>query len=61
MDGRAEGSVADMGMTMPGLVGDAEQIERLRDTAARAHSWQRATVMVDGVAGIGKRYAWAQP
>jgi DNA-binding CsgD family transcriptional regulator len=48
------GSVAVMAWTEPPLVGRVEEIERLRDCAARTRLGQRVTVLVDGEAGIGK-------
>src|SRR5262245_28141108 len=43
-----------MAMTATALVGRTEEIERLRDAAARARSGHPVTVLVDGEAGMGK-------
>ncbi len=43
-----------MAWTEPRLVGRTEEIERLRAGVARGRSGQRATVLVDGEAGVGK-------
>jgi len=43
-----------MAVTTLPLVGRTEELERLRHGVARSRSGQRATVLVDGEAGIGK-------
>jgi hypothetical protein len=43
-----------MAWTEPPLVGRSEEIDSLRDYAARARSAQSVTVLVDGGAGMGK-------
>jgi DNA-binding CsgD family transcriptional regulator len=43
-----------MAWTKPPLVGRTGEIERLRAAAAQSRSGERATVLVDGEAGVGK-------